>query len=155
MAWSSSDRRSRLPKDWAKRRQECKRRAKGRCQAEPHAPGCNGIGTECDHIIANDDHTPSNLQWLSEPCHKAKTTTDNAKAKANRSALRKRPAERHPGLLRSGSLHRDHPAAGLGDSGRAHRVIHTHARPVGNPVDNRGGGRPQPLGAPRVALASV
>ena len=91
MPWSSSDRRQRLPKDWPKRRAAVKRRAGGRCEAAVHVPECDGIGTDCDHIKAGDDHSLANLQWLSLPCHKAKTAAERPS--------RKRPAEKHPGLL--------------------------------------------------------
>lgn len=66
------------------------------CQAVSHAPGCDGIGTDCDHIKAGDDHRISNLQWLSGPCHKAKTA---AEALIGRGAgSRKRPTPRPPGV---------------------------------------------------------
>jgi 5-methylcytosine-specific restriction protein A len=95
--WIGSNRRAELPTDWAKRRQDCKRRARGLCQATQHDPKCNGVGSECDHIGDKHDHSPRNLQWLSEPCHSAKT---KAQAAAARAALpkAKRPPESHPGL---------------------------------------------------------
>jgi 5-methylcytosine-specific restriction endonuclease McrA len=99
MAWSSSDRASRLPKDWPQRRRRVKRRANGKCEAATHVRQCNGVGRECDHIINNDDHSLANLQWLSEACHKAKTAADNARDRAARKAMTKRPTERHPGQL--------------------------------------------------------
>lgn len=92
MAWETSTRRSRLPADWPKRVAAVKRRAKGRCEAERHEPECNGVGRECDHIDRGDNHELSNLQWLSTPCHKAKTTAENQRRTG------RRPAERHPGL---------------------------------------------------------
>lgn len=98
MPWSTSDRRQRLPKDWPKRRAAVRRRACGRCEGvslhgEPrwHDTDCDGIGTECDHVKRGDDHSLGNLQWLSTPCHKAKTKAEGP--------TRKRPTERHPGLL--------------------------------------------------------
>lgn len=95
MTWSTSDRRSRLPSDWPKRRQQVKRRARGLCEAEQHEPDCNGIGTECDHIVNNDDHSLSNLQWLSTPCHKAKTQRESRAWRQPKA----RPRPAHPGLL--------------------------------------------------------
>ena len=95
MAWAGSTRRARLPRDWPARVAKVKARAKGRCQAREHEPECDGIGTDCDHIKSGDDHRLSNLQWLSGPCHDAKTKRDNAA----RLALRWRPAEPHPGAL--------------------------------------------------------
>ena len=89
--WATSDRRSRLPNDWPKRVAQTKARAKGKCQAVTHEPECDGIGRECDHIRAGDDHSLANLQWLSTPCHKAKTQADKPS--------HKRPAPQHPGVI--------------------------------------------------------
>lgn len=108
MTWYTSDRRDRLPSDWPKLVAQTKARANGRCQASEHEPDCDGIGRECDHIVPGDDHRPSNLQWLSTPCHRAKTTRDNQA----RAALRWRPAEAHPGALGGDSPEVKRPAAG-------------------------------------------
>lgn len=95
MNWETSDRRSRLPRDWPKRVTATKARADGMCEAQVHAPGCDGIGRECDHRINNDDHSLTNLQWLSTPCHKAKTQREAQAAKPKR----RREPEPHPGRL--------------------------------------------------------
>lgn len=97
--WASSTRASRLPKDWAKRRAATKRRARNQCEAQVHAPGCDGTGSECDHIKPGDDHSLTNLQWLSAECHAAKTKAENTAANKARAALRLRPVEPHPGRL--------------------------------------------------------
>jgi len=97
--WNSSNRGSRLPDDWPERRAKVRGRAHGLCQAKQHVPECDGIGTDCDHIIAGDDHSLDNLQWLSHPCHKAKTERENAERNAKRKRMRKHPEERFPGLL--------------------------------------------------------
>jgi hypothetical protein len=86
--WVGSTRRARLPDDWPARVQAVKARAHGRCQATRHEPGCDGIGRECDHVKHGDDHSLANLQWLSTPCHKAKTTAEQPR--------RLRPARAHP-----------------------------------------------------------
>src|SRR5690625_2518294 len=99
MAWHTSTRKGRLPTDWQDLRKACKARAKGRCEADHHDPSCNGVGTECDHIIQGDDHSLTNLQWLSAACHKAKTARETAQRNAARGQARKRPQERHPGAL--------------------------------------------------------
>lgn len=99
MPWSSSDRRDRLPRDWHRRRAIAKRNAQGRCQAEVHEPECDGIGTQCDHIINNDNHDETNLQWLSEPCHRAKTARETAAGRRAFYGRAKHPTERHPGLI--------------------------------------------------------
>ena len=87
--WNSSNRGSRLPDDWPERRAKVRGRAHGLCQAKQHVPECDGIGTDCDHIIAGDDHSLDNLQWLSHPCHKAKTERENAERNAKRKRMRK------------------------------------------------------------------
>lgn len=99
MAWSTSDRRARLPADWAAIRRAVKRRANGRCEAEQHHPDCDGIGTDADHKTAGDNHSLENLQWLSKPCHWAKTKRENAARNKQQAALKRRPAEQHPGRI--------------------------------------------------------
>ena len=67
------------------------------CQAAVHAPDCHGIGAECDHIKPGDDHSLSNLQWLSAPCHLAKTLRE-AQVGRTKITNRRRPAPIPPGL---------------------------------------------------------
>ena len=98
--WYVSDRRDRLPADWEARRRAVRDRARGLCQATRHAPDCDGVGTDCDHIVQGDDHGLDNLQWLSHACHKAKTERENADRNARRAAMRRHPKEPPPGLLR-------------------------------------------------------
>ena len=96
--WENSDRRERLPRDWHRLRKLVRARARGICEI----PGCNTIGNQCDHIHAGDDHSLSNLQWLCEPHHRAKSSAEGGRAprkntpRARRAA---RHAEKHPGLL--------------------------------------------------------
>jgi len=90
-AWHGSTRSSRLPADWAKRRCVVAARAEGGCQVH----GCFSLGAECDHIIPNDNHSLTNLQWLCKRHHKLKTQAEAQAAKPSR----KRPTGRHPGLL--------------------------------------------------------
>lgn len=60
--------------------------------------GCSGIGTQCDHVVPGDDHRLVNLQWLSAPCHAAKTKAEASAALRARAALARHPREKHPGL---------------------------------------------------------
>ena len=97
MAWSNSTRRARLPKDWTQRVAAVKRRARGLCEANQHAPDCNGQGRDTDHITQGDDHSLANLQYLSPACHDAKTRAENAARNRLNARLKRRPAEPHPG----------------------------------------------------------
>ncbi|RCS78867.1 HNH endonuclease [Brachybacterium alimentarium] len=98
MAWSTSDRRSRLPSEWHALRARVRRRAGGRCEwVAQDGSRCPSPGTDCDHIQPGDDHRMGNLQWLCAPHHKAKTARDNTRALAVRTQLRARPTESHPG----------------------------------------------------------
>jgi hypothetical protein len=99
MAWDGSTRRRRLPPDWEARRSATAARAGGRCEGlsfdgEPrwHVDDCDGIGTDCDHDVAGDNHDLANLRWLSADCHKSKTAEE---ARRVRSRARRAP-ERHP-----------------------------------------------------------
>jgi 5-methylcytosine-specific restriction protein A len=92
MTWETSDRRSRLPADWSRRVAAVKRRARGRCEETYHAPGCDGRGRDVDHVVQGDDHSLSNLQLLSGPCHDRKTRLDNGYV-----ATVSAPQETHPG----------------------------------------------------------
>lgn len=92
MSWATSTRKARLPRDWPARVAKVKARAKGRCQATAHVAECDGQGAQCDHVHQGDDHSLTNLQWLSDPCHAAKTRLDNGY-----SAAVKAPVEDHPG----------------------------------------------------------
>jgi 5-methylcytosine-specific restriction endonuclease McrA len=97
MPWATSDRRSRLPRNWQQIRATVRARAHGKCEAEKHDPRCDGIGTDCDHIIPGDDHRIEALMWLSAPCHTAKTAAETAARNTSQAALKLRPTEPHPG----------------------------------------------------------
>lgn len=99
MAWDTSDRRLRLPPDWPAIRRAVKARAGGRCEYAHHVAACNGRGTDADHITPGDDHSLGNLQWLSAECHKDKTRRETIARNKSMAALRKRPAEPHPGRI--------------------------------------------------------
>ena len=100
--WQTSHRRDRLPHDWQRIRAAVRARANGRCQAKQHANGCNGIGTDCDHIIPGDDNSLDNLQWLSSACHKAKTARETAARNVWYRESRLHPVEKNPGSIPPG-----------------------------------------------------
>lgn len=98
MAWDSSDRRSRLPSDWAKRRLRVLRRDGYRCQVRDAAGlKCLERGNEVDHIVNNDDHDYSNLQTICRAHHRDKTQAEALAGMQRRSRVR--PPSRHPGAL--------------------------------------------------------
>lgn len=100
MSWHTSDRRTRLPRNWPVIRAATIARAGGHCQATTHDPRCDGTATDVDHITPGDNHHPSNLQALSAACHRAKTARESAQRAKRRAALRRRPEEQHPGAKR-------------------------------------------------------
>ena len=101
--WNNSDRRSRLPPDWEKIRKRVLRRDQSMCQ-EKVAEGdiCGQHATDVDHIRPGDDHSDGNLRSLCGPHHRAKSSSEGAKAlKAKRTKISKSftRVEEHPGLL--------------------------------------------------------
>lgn len=80
--WAGSDRRSRLPADWPRRRLRVLRRDGWRCQIR--RPGCKLIATEVDHVVNDDNHDEDNLQSACHPCHAAKTQEESAQARQGR-----------------------------------------------------------------------
>lgn len=96
MAWSSSDRRSRLPGNWAALRQSILKRDGYLCQI--NGPGCTRLATEVDHITHGDNHHPSNLQATCTRCHAAKTLAEAKQAQAAIRDKGRRPQEPHPGM---------------------------------------------------------
>lgn len=99
MSWYTSDRRTRLPEEWARVRAMVRDRAHNHCQAEIHSVLCNGIGTDCDHIVPGDDNRLENLQWLNTHCHRMKTAKETAERNRRRKQQRKHPKEKNPGMF--------------------------------------------------------
>ena len=100
--WAGSTRGQRLPADWNTR---CKPQAHRRNPLHIcHWCGRAG-GDELDHIVAGDDHSPGNLDWIhswrsvqngtsQRNCHGEKTSLEGQQAKA----ARRRPKPVHPAL---------------------------------------------------------
>lgn len=96
MAWEGSDRRDRLPADWASDIvPRILARDFYRCQLA--YGGCTRTATEVDHKTPGDDHSDANLQAVCSWCHGKKTSAEGNAARPRYS--RRRPPERHPGLL--------------------------------------------------------
>lgn len=92
--WRGSDRKSRLPSNWAQIRARILTRD----------PVCKICGvrpsTHCDHIEAKTDaHVDERLQGVCGPCHDQKSSKEgNDAQRASPRPGRKRPSEQHPGL---------------------------------------------------------
>ncbi|MFG3405650.1 HNH endonuclease [Streptomyces sp. NPDC048142] len=83
MAWSTSNRRSELPRNWEAIRQRVIRRDRGLCRGVlSEGALCGHPGTEVDHVRPGDDHTLANLQLLCSWCHRRKTQGESARARA-------------------------------------------------------------------------
>ncbi|AWY07567.1 HNH endonuclease [Streptomyces phage Yosif] len=103
MAWSSSDRRGRLPADWDKIRRRVLARDGHRCtHRDDYGTRCPEPATDVDHIKAGDDHSMSNLRALCSWHHARKSSGEGAAAKARarrRQDKKFRRDEDHPGLI--------------------------------------------------------
>lgn len=96
--WAGSTRRYRLPPNWVYLRNQVKARANNQCEAKlQNGSQCPDQGTDCDHIVAGDNHELSNLQWLCKWHHKRKSAQEGQKASMRISE--KHPTRgKHPGL---------------------------------------------------------
>ena len=95
--WKGSDRRDRLPRNWHRLRAQVRARAGGICEI----PGCTRQGNQCDHTNRGDDHSLDNLQWLCEPHHRAKSSSEGGRAPRKNTPRARRAAratEQHPGI---------------------------------------------------------
>ena len=95
--WASSDRRSRLPSNWAELRVIVLRLCGRRCEWVEDGWRCAARATEVDHKRPGDDHSLDNLQGLCHVHHTAKTQREAAEARRRR---RYRPRETHPAFRR-------------------------------------------------------
>lgn len=101
MAWSTSNRRQRLPKDWPVRRASVLQRDGYRCVAVlVDGERCTESATDVDHIKPGDDHSLTNLQALCRWHHARKSAREGHEARgAVRRPSRRRPEAPHPGEL--------------------------------------------------------
>ena len=90
MSWRASP----LPKGWPRIRSRILRRDRHSCRIQ--GPGCRGVATEVDHIGDRDDHSDENLRAACITCHASRT---GRQARAAQPPPRRRPPERHPGLI--------------------------------------------------------
>ena len=99
MTWQGSDRRDRLPPDWAAIRRRVFARYGHICHVCGQA-GADGV----DHVQAGDNNALANLRPIhhNQPpyCHRAKSAQEGVSARARLRLARYRPRERHPGAVR-------------------------------------------------------
>lgn len=92
--WNASDRKSRLPADWAQRRLRVLERDGWICQIG-YTDVCTLRATDCDHITASGPDDDWNLQAACQPCHLAKTARERPASRG----LGRHPGEPHPGAI--------------------------------------------------------
>lgn len=82
MVWSTSDRRSRLPSDWAERRRRVMVRDGWQCQWRfPWGGVCHAPANQCDHIDPKGGDDESNLRALCEKHHAWKSSREGNAAR--------------------------------------------------------------------------
>jgi 5-methylcytosine-specific restriction enzyme A len=67
LPYANSDRRTRLPRNWATLRKRVLKRDGYSCYI------CGDFANEVDHIRAGDDNDPENLAAICHPCHMSKS----------------------------------------------------------------------------------
>lgn len=103
MAWSSSDRKSRLPANWPFLRKAVLERCGGRCEVlKKDGSRCRDRATEVDHIVAGDNHHASNLRGICTWHHARKSAMEGVEAKRKANEILYRAPETHPGLIPEG-----------------------------------------------------
>lgn len=92
MAWSTSDRRQRLPGNWPTIVKRIRRRDGDRCQVRlADGSQCTRSYGAVDHIRNDDDHRDENLRVICDPCHARKTAKESGAAR--RAARRRAQAK--------------------------------------------------------------
>jgi 5-methylcytosine-specific restriction endonuclease McrA len=99
MGWETSNRRARLPRDWARTRRRILRRDGHACTAVfSDGRRCGLPATDVDHIEPGDDHSDANLRALCGWCHQRKSSAEGGTAAGQRAVSSARPPTTHPAL---------------------------------------------------------
>lgn len=97
---SRSARTTPLPRNWPAIRRRILKRDGYTCTNLNHlGQRCGQPATDVDHIGDPTDHSDANLRSLCTACHKRRSSSQGGKAAAAKRIPRKRPAEKHPGLI--------------------------------------------------------
>ena len=80
MAWSTSDRRSRLPSNCLQLRAEVFATKGRRCYIVEDGHRCTSTATEVDHRVAGDDHSLENLEPICSAHHRRKSSSEGWQA---------------------------------------------------------------------------
>lgn len=99
MSWEGSDRKDRLPANWAQLRALALSLCGYRCTVISGHRRCGRRATEVDHFLAGDDHRIENLRGICTHHHRKKSSAEGHAAKAAIKSKRTRPPEAHPGDL--------------------------------------------------------
>lgn len=105
--WKGSTRKSRLPKDWPRRRNHVLKRDGYQCTAtQIDGARCRAKATDVDHIIADSEGGSDEYENLTSLCgwhHLRKSSSEGGAASAatrkKRQQMILRQPERHPGML--------------------------------------------------------
>jgi 5-methylcytosine-specific restriction endonuclease McrA len=102
VSWANSDRRDRLPADWAQLRRACLERDGYRCQWRMPGGICGQRANQADHVDPKGPDELGNLQSLCPVHHSIKSSREGGRAmgeiRRRIAAARRRPADPHPGL---------------------------------------------------------
>ena len=100
MAWSTSDRKSRLPADWPARRRAVLERCGGRCEVlRKDGSRCRDKATDVDHVNPGDDHGLHNLRGICSWHHARKSAREGVEARRELNSILYRKPETHPGII--------------------------------------------------------
>ncbi len=89
-----------LPKNWPDIRKRILRRDGYTCTWTTDGGRCTQAATDVDHTGDPNDHRDEMLRSLCAPHHRKRSAAQGGQAAQAKRIPRKRPSERHPGLLK-------------------------------------------------------